>query len=98
MKIMLELEPHEAMLLLDPIQGAALDDQRIAAKAKGEKADHASMRAQVRQRVATQILDAFDTCQILDDPDCLRPIERDGLCAFHLRRLEEQRARLAVTA
>lgn len=56
-KVTLELESWEALMILDPIQLAALDDQAVAAKSTGEKREHASVRAQVRQRIATSLLD-----------------------------------------
>lgn len=82
MKITLELEHHEALLILDPIQLAALEDQKAAAKGD----DHACVRASVRQRIAVRIVDQLDpTCGWGDNEECLNPVEANGLCGRHLR-------------
>jgi hypothetical protein len=57
MKVTLELEHHEALMILDPIQEGALEDQKTAARAKDDTGEYASIRAQVRQRIATEIVD-----------------------------------------
>lgn len=57
MRITLELEAHEALMILDPIQDKALTAQTKAAKLKGEDRDHAEMTAIVCGRIATSIVD-----------------------------------------
>lgn len=71
-KVMLELDLHEALAILDPIQHGALEDQRAAAKGKGIEAEYAGIRAQVRQRVAGQIVDAIF-------PDTMAELRREAL-------------------
>lgn len=99
-KITIELDAMEAMMILAPIQDRALTAQANAARWTGPEQEVASIAAAVFGRVAARLADALypDTCRVMDNEDCPSPIERDGLCAFHYRRLEAQRARLAVTA
>lgn len=56
--IRIELETWEALAILDPIQASATDELKRAARLTGEDAEYASIRAQVRQRIASQIADA----------------------------------------
>lgn len=94
-KISIELDVHEAILALGPIQDRALESSRLAAIATGDEREIADLSAQILNRVATRITDALypDQCRWMDNEECLNPIERDGLCARHNRRRAEAEAR-----
>lgn len=87
MKITLELEVHEAIVALGPIQDKALEASRLAATSTGDEHEIADLSSRILSRVATQITDALypDTCRWMDNEDCPNPIERDGFCARHNR-------------
>lgn len=95
MKITLELEVHEAQIVLPPIQDRALEASKLAATSEGAVHEIADLSAKILNRVAVRLTDALypDQCRWMDNEDCPNPIERDGLCARHNRRRAEQAAR-----
>lgn len=81
----IELEFHEALALLDPIQDGAASDRIAAAKEKdADRREFFSMRAQVRERIATTLADQmFPPCRWVDEELCEFPAITDGLCRRH---------------
>jgi hypothetical protein len=72
-EITITLSAPEAHMILDPIQQSAQDDQIVAAKSKDEgEREWRSIRAQVRQRVATAIVD-----QLIPQEDPERVVFRE---------------------
>lgn len=86
-KIILELEVHEALLILDPIQDRALTSRRQAAEFSGAEQEIADVSAKILTRVLTRLTDLLypDQCRWMDEEECDRPIEADGLCSVHFR-------------
>lgn len=76
-EITLTLTSAEAHMILDPLIHGALDDGAKAAKAKddGEREWH-EIRAGVRQRIATAIVDA-----LIEEPTRLDRIGREEFAA-----------------
>lgn len=59
MKILLELEAHEALMILDPIQDKALTASKNAARWSGDEREIAEITATVCNRIATRIVDGL---------------------------------------
>lgn len=57
--IKIELDSHEAHLLIAPLTDYVAQDEAEAARTKGEESEYAGLRAQVRKRVLDQIVDGL---------------------------------------
>lgn len=58
-KIILELEVHEALTALGPIQDRALEASKLAAISSGDEHEIADLSAKLLNRIATRLVDAL---------------------------------------